>query len=244
MEVKVIVPSHKRWDKVVTAQSISGIAICVPESQADAYAACNKNIEIITHPDSVVGLLAKRQWILDNFKAVAMIDDDIEVVRRMYVEKGEENELEPDEAYELIQYTAFNAKMAGAYFFGFSNSPDPRFYDSLNPIKMSGWANGCAFGILPGSKLWYNQDIKCNCDYWISALNGYYHRKAWIDTRFYFNQMDTFVARGGQAEFRSNFAEEADFKILQRVFGQNVISLRSNKKNLKHQFQKSLKLPF
>ncbi|MCC5613452.1 hypothetical protein LC612_43965, partial [Nostoc sp. CHAB 5834] len=89
----------------------------------------------------------------------------------------------------------------------------------------------------------WDTNIKCNCDYWISALNAYKHRMAYLDMRFYFNQVDTFVARGGQAEYRNLDAEEEDFAYLTGVFGQDVIT-RKKSKNPRHPFQKTLKLPF
>lgn len=146
-------------------------------------------------------------------------------------------------AREIVLATAQAAHDAGAYLFGFSTSPTPVSFNSLNPIQLSGYATGCAHGILSGSKLWYNPEIICNEDYWISLLNAYYHRLIWKDTRFYWSQKDTFVNRGGLAEFRNIDAEEKDFLLLRKVFG-DVVELRKNPKNAKHPFQKTLRLPF
>ncbi|GAB3886037.1 hypothetical protein [Spirosoma agri] len=66
---------------------------------------------------------------------------------------------------------------------------------------------------------------------------------AYLDMRFYFNQVNTFIGRGGQAEHRSLAAEERDFAYLQGVFGSEAITLKKSK-NPRHPFQKTLKLPF
>lgn len=244
MEVKVVIPSHKRWDRVSTICAVDNAILCVEESQAKVYAVCNPNIEIVSHPDSVKGLAAKRDWIINHFGSVFMLDDDVECLKRVYTEKGEETEVDSTIAYEIIQSTAAACSQAGFYGFGFSTSPTPLHFDSLNPIRLTGYLTGCAHGVLKGSKLWYNPDIICNEDYWISCLNAYHHRGVYKDLRFYWDQRDTFVNRGGLAEFRNVEAEEADFKLLQKVFGKEVISLRKNKGNMKHPFQKTLKLPF
>ncbi len=244
MEVKVVIPSHKRWDRVATIMAVDKAILCVEESQADAYRACNKNIEVVAHPDNVIGLARKRDWILRHFGDVFMLDDDIDSLKRVYTETGEEIIVDPDQAYEVIQQTAAACSDAGFYLFGHSTAPAPLHYKSTDPIQLSGYFTGCAHGVLKGSKLWYNPDIICNEDYWISCLNAYYHRGGFKDTRFYWSQRDTFVNRGGLAEFRNNDAEEMDFRLLQKVFGANIVSLRKNKKSLKHPFQKSLKLPF
>lgn len=243
MEVKVVIPSHRRWDRVLTTMAVDKAILCVAESQRSLYEKCNKGVEIVTHPDSVIGLARKRDWIIKHFKNVFMLDDDVECLSRIYVGKGEPTTVEPDEAYDLIQATAHAAHEAGAYLFGFSSSPAPISYDAFNPIRLSGYVTGCAHGVLEGSKLWYNPDIICNEDYWISLLNAHHHRLLWKDTRFYWKQKDTFVNRGGLAEFRNLEAEERDFHLLRQVFG-DVVELRRNSKNAKHPFQKTLKLPF
>ncbi|PWJ51833.1 hypothetical protein CLV98_1363 [Dyadobacter jejuensis] len=244
-DIKIIIPSHKRASRVRTTSAVYGATLCVEESQADIYRKCNPGIEIITHPDSVVGLSRKRDWIIKNVGSCFMLDDDIDHLGRIYTEKGEESHVDPATAYDIIQSTAYAAQQAGAFLFGYSSSPTPISYNSLNPIQMSGYVTGCAHGVLEGSKLWYNPDIICNEDYWISLLNAHHHRYIWKDTRYYWAQKDTFVNRGGLAEFRNIEAEEKDFKLLQKVFGQ-VVELRKSggTSNLKHPFQKSLKLPF
>lgn len=244
MEVKIVIPSHKRWDRVATISAVDNAILCVEESQAEVYKACNKNIEVVTHPDSVIGLARKRDWIVRHFGDVFMLDDDIDHLKRVYTESGEEIIVDPNIAYEIIQQTAAACRDAGFFLFGHSTAPAPLHYKSTDPIQLSGYFTGCAHGVLKGSKLWYNADIICNEDYWISCLNAHYHRGGYKDTRFYWSQRDTFVNRGGLAEFRNNDAEEKDFRLLQKVFGANIVSLRKNKKSLKHPFQKSLKLPF
>jgi hypothetical protein len=72
-------------------------------------------------------------------------------------------------------------------------------------------------------------------------------RRGWIwkDTRFYFDQKDTFVNAGGLAEFRNLDSEENDFEYLQKIFGEDVVTLRKTvkKANSKHPYQKNLNFP-
>jgi len=79
--VGLYVPSYKRYDKILTANSIGGCTYVVRESEADQYrAALPKEIGVITAKDDEISSLGKvRQWIIDNAKEdiVVQLDDDI-----------------------------------------------------------------------------------------------------------------------------------------------------------------------
>jgi hypothetical protein len=245
MEVKIVIPSHKRPNNIQTLRLIPGASVCVPESQLDEYQKANPSTHFITHPDSVKGLTLKRQWIYENVGDVFMFDDDIMAITRLYVEPGEERNLTEYEIYELINRTAWCAKQAGAFLFGFNNRPNPTMYRAQQPIQLTGYITGCATGLLKGSKLWYNGSILCNEDYWISLLNAYYHRIIYRDNRFAVLQKDTFTSKGGLSEIRNIEAEKADFELLRKVFG-DAVELKEDTKlaKRKHPYQKTMKLPF
>ncbi|GAB2954775.1 hypothetical protein GCM10027048_20370 [Hymenobacter coalescens] len=245
MEVQVVIPSHKRAGRILTLGVLPGAIVCIPESQLPEYRAAHPDAELVTHPDSVVGLAAKRNWMYQYFGNVLQLDDDITDFRRMYLPAGERMSIGPEQAMAIIQETAYAAKQAGAYLWGFNSNPNPTMYKALNPISLTGYITGCATGLLEGSKLWYNSQIVCNEDYWISCLNAHHHRIIWKDTRYTFIQKDTFVGQGGLAEFRNIDAERQDYELLRRCFGEVI---QKKKDSLlakrKHEFQKTMKLPF
>lgn len=245
MEVQIVIPSHKRAGNVITSKLLPFASVCVPESQVSEYYRADPNTHYIGHPDSVVGLTRKRQWIYETLGDVFMLDDDITACRRLYTEPGEPTDLNELEIAELIDRTAWSARKAGAYLFGFNNRPNPTMYNPLQPIQLTGYVTGCATGLLAGSKLWYNPDIKCNEDYWISLLNAYHHRVIWRDNRFAFIQKDTFTAKGGLAEFRNVEAEKADFELLKKCFGEAVeLKVDTKLAKRKHPYQKTMRVPF
>ncbi|MCC2546419.1 hypothetical protein LJY25_08180 [Hymenobacter sp. BT175] len=245
MQVKVVIPSHKRAGRILTLDVIPDAIVCIPESQLAEYRRAHPGTELVTHPDSVVGLAAKRNWMYHHFGDMLQLDDDITDFRRMYLPPGEKMSIEPARAMAIIQETAYAAKQAGAYLWGFSSNPNPTMFKALNPISLTGYVTGCATGLLKGSKLWYNSQIICNEDYWISCLNAYHHRLIWKDMRFTFIQKDTFVGQGGLAEFRNLDAEQADYELLRRCFGDVIQKKKDNVlAKRKHQFQKTLKIPF
>ncbi len=245
MEIKIVVPTHKRPERVLTKKAVSDVILCVAESQKEAYYFHNADCEIVTHPDSVIGLLPKRNWIYKHFGNVMMLDDDIKAMHRLYTEPKEPHIVPPEIARKIIEQTADNCQQIGAYLFGFNTAPNPLMFKANEPIELTGYVTGCAQGLLKGSGLWYNENIILNCDYWISLLNAYHHRMVYKDMRFYLAQKDTFVGAGGLAEFRNLEAEESDFNLLKKYFGDAVQFKKDmGKVKRKHPFQKTICLPF
>ncbi len=246
MELKIIIVSHKRPDRVITTRAVAGCAICVPESQAADYTRHNPGVEIIAHPDSVVGLPAKRQWILENFSDVFMLDDDLKEMRAVHRPAGEKQKVDPETARQIILATAQAARNAGAYLFGFNQSVIPAAYNGLQPISLTGYMIEGWIGVLSGSKLFYPRDMRLCGDFWISCLNAYYHRICYKDLRFSFVPTNTFCNQGGQSEFRNIDAEKQAYEFLVEHFGGDVVQLKKDTglAKRKHQYQKTLKLPF
>ena len=242
-ELKVLIASHKRAEKITTHKRVANSIICIPESQLGEYRERCPETEIVCHPDSVIGLSWKRQWMFDYFGDAFHLDDDLLYMKRIYSEVGEKDKLTPEEIYEVIQCTAWMAKQAGVYLWGFNTSGKPFTYSALQPIQMSGYVNTCAFGLMKGSKLFFRPEQRFQEDYWISGLNAYYNRKILRDNRFYFHFGETWTGTGGLAEFRNMETLENTLHELQGFFGEEVVKVRKmGTKN--HPFQMNFSIPF
>lgn len=242
--IDVVIPSYSRADRVITTKCISNAKICVPESQYEDYKKHNPNNEIVAHPDSIKGLTLKRQWIYEQFPNVFMIDDDIRSINRLYVEKGETAALDAEEAYDIVQYIGNCAKLAGCYLFGLSKEGNPLAYNDMNPLKLTGVLNG-TIGLLEGSGLYFHKDAVVSEDYWISALNAYKHRMAWIDTRFSVVGTKTFGNPGGCASYRTKDQEKEDTLFLRKMFGDSIsLKVDTALAKRKHEFQRTLTIRF
>jgi hypothetical protein len=243
----IIVVSHKRAGKVLTHHAVNDCLICIPQSQLEEYAKYHEPETLLVHPDEVVGLFSKRQWILEQFPDVFMLDDDIKEMRAVHAQIGEQARIPPEVATEIIYATAMASQQAGCFVYGFNQSAIPTAYNGLQPIQMTGYLIQGWIGFNAGHKLFYPRDKPhrfCG-DYWIAGLNAHYHRKIWKDNRFSFVAVDTFVGAGGQAEFRSMDKEEEDFNFLREHFGEVIQFKRdTGLAKRKHKFQKSLKLPY
>ena len=247
MEVKIVVPSHRRADKVKTPSLVPGAVLCVPAAQEADYRSHNPNSEILAHPDNIVGLSAKRNWIYQRFGDVMMLDDDLTRFSRLYLEPNSlrSSRVTPEETVAIIQNTAYMAKQLGAYVFGFSSVADARNFKPQKPFRLTGYCNGSSFGLLKWSKIFFHKEAVAVEDYFASLVNAYYHRYAFFDLRFGFVQQRTFKNLGGQAEFRSTKSEEQDSKFLRRMFGEAVQQRPPVKRGKpSHEYQRVIKLPF
>ena len=239
-----MIPSHKRWDKITTHKLVRDAIVCVPESQASQYLENNPGIVIDAHPDSVIGIAPKRQWIYDKYGDVLMIDDDISRISCVYSEKSKQN-LTPDEFWEIIQSHYQTCKENGIYLFGFTSNANPLMFDVFDPIKFSGVIMAGCIGLLKNDKFKFCPEAKNVDDYLICGINAYYFRKALIDTRFCCVPIATFHSTGGLSEFRSLETEKADTIFLRRKFGE-ALTIKKNTAKAKvfHEYQRTLRIPF
>ena len=104
--------------------------ICVAESQADLYQQFNPECEIVTHPDDIIGLIPKRNWMAKYFGELFMIDDDVHACKAICAEKGEPGRVkDKDRITNIIQSLFEMASMMDVHLFGFTSRISPVMYD-------------------------------------------------------------------------------------------------------------------
>lgn len=219
-EIKIVIPSHRRAGDVITTKIVQSAILCVSKSQTAEYKEKNPGIEIVTHPDSIVGLPRKRQWIYDYFKDCWMLDDDLLAIKKVY---DDDYDLTPGQVTRNLRNIYELACDLDVFLFGISKNPRPIQYYSHMPILLTGFISGGAFGIREPkrSKLYFNPLI-LNNDFWISLLNAHINRKCLIDTRFALIQKDTFKSKGGNSEYLSKEGFQKSYNELKRSFGDAV----------------------
>jgi hypothetical protein len=248
MEVKILIPTKGRAQKVQTKNILEtkNYCLCCSKSEKEEYRKYNPDVEIVTHADTLKGLSMKRDWIYKHFGNVFMIDDDVNSVYRFWITN--KNELSPrlmkHEVYDIIQRTAQMAHDLGCYLFGFNQGVRPSDFAAGKPFRLTGLCNGCAIGMLKGSRLSFVDDIIANEDFFISCLNAYHHRYLFVDNRFKFQQKNTFKLEGGLSAYRNLDAEQKDFATLKQYFGDVVQKKRNIGRKHSHKYEKRMVLPF
>jgi len=217
-----VILSHKRAGRVTTHKVIAGAPVCVPKAQLKEYEQHHEKKTIVAHPDSVVGLPAKRQWVYEKFGDVLMLDDDSVGMFRLYRNAAEKQVAlaTAKEARQIAEQVESTAAQLGAYLWGFGAHAHPLTYHPSVPFRFGGYSPGGAIGIRAGSRLFWPETTTLPIDdYWICCLNMYYHRFAFYDCRFAFGFRDTYLGSGGMSEYRQGNAEKDATKYLKEYFG-------------------------
>lgn len=223
MSLPIVIPSHKRHDKVFAKKLVLNPIICVAESQADLYRQYNPDCEIVTHPDEVIGLIPKRNWMARHFGELFMIDDDVHAVKNLVVEKGEPGVIrDPERVTEIINSLYELACMLDVHLFGFTSRISPVMYDESGFYSLSKMITGCSYGVRYNKNVWWNEEIKLKEDFWISCYMKYKERRILTDLRYNFSQKSTFVNAGGLAAFRNQEEERRSILFIKKNFGDSI----------------------
>ena len=223
MSLPIVIPSHKRHDRVFAKRLVLNPIICVAESQADLYRQYNPDCEIVAHPDDVVGLMPKRNWMARHFGELFMIDDDVHAVKNLVVEKGEPGVIrDPEKVTEIINSLYELACMLDVHLFGFTSRISPVMYDESGFYSLSKMITGCSYGVRYNKNVWWNEEIKLKEDFWISCYMKYKERRILTDLRYNFSQKSTFVNAGGLAAFRNQEEERRSILFIKKNFGDSI----------------------
>lgn len=186
--VKVVIPSYHRAD-MVRALAIPNSIVCVPQCEYDDYVKYCGLDRVVPHPDSVVGIAPKRQWIIERFRNVFMIDDEFDHLVRIYLKDDDpmSKHCTPEETYDIIQSTASLCKELNGYLFGFNKSANPLYFNPVEPFAASVSMTNMIYlglGVLDGGKLFIAKDLGYCEDTFLNLINAYYNRFCLIDKRF------------------------------------------------------------
>lgn len=241
--IPIVIPSHLRADKVSTLKFIENPIICVAEKEQGRYKEFNPDTEIVTHPNTVVGLSPKRQWMYEKFKEVFFIDDDLIGVQRVYLPKNHKKpRLTPKELTQWINDLYKIAKKFGINIFGFQTGSYLKFKPQ-HPIQINKRLDGACMGTLYDDRLYFPNIKNVLMDEWFFlGLNAYYNRKASIlDGRLCFMYSDNGTAGGGCGTYRNDESIKMSSIHLKKNFGDSA-QMNTTKGN--YGYESKLTIPF
>ena len=250
MPLRIVIPSHKRHDRVFAKKLVNDPIICVAESQADIYREYNPDCEIVTHPDSIIGLIPKRNWMARHFGDIFMLDDDVHACKTLYAEKGESARVkDKNRITKIITDLHEIAEMMDVHVFGFTSRISPVMYDETGFLSLSKMITGCSYGVRYNKNVWWNEELRLKEDFWISCYVKYKERRILTDLRYNFEQKNTFVNSGGLSAIRNQEEERRSILFIRKGFGE-AIQLKGSTNNGKEktkqlvQYNITVKFPF
>lgn len=234
MSLRIVIPSHKRHDRVFAKYLVEDPIICVAKSQVDLYKEFNPDCEIVAHPDDIIGLIPKRNWMAKHFKELFMLDDDVDACKRLYSEKGETARVKsPKEITGIINNLYDIACLLDVHCFGFTSRISPVMYDETNWLCLDKMITGCSYGVRYNKNVWWNEELKLKEDFWISCYMKYTERRVLTDLRYNFEQKSTFVNAGGLSAIRNQEEEQRAILLIKKHFG-DCIKLKGQGNNGKN----------
>jgi hypothetical protein len=224
MDVTVYIPSRGRPNCRNTTRLFPAPILFIAESEADVYRAQNPGVKVLTHPDSMIGMARKRQWLWDHCEteALFMVDDDIPGLAAL-VGNTQRSIKDPRAVQDVLAVTAQCAKDAGTVLFGFQHTADTRHFQAMSPFGFRGFIDGCAMGLVGRDKrIRFDVRLTCSLDIDISLQVLLHRRILWRDSRFGFYHYNTLrgTARGGgMAGLRTADSVAQDARLLMEKWG-------------------------
>jgi glycosyltransferase involved in cell wall biosynthesis len=219
--MQIVIPSRGRPGNVPHMNMLFPTAKwCVSKEDVDSYENMGMR-NFVAHPNDVLGLGAKRNWIMEHFddETVVQVDDDIQYavcvvgIRSRPIFMG-------DQIEAIVGQAAQCAKDAGASVFGFNQgSDDVRKFSSNAPFGLTGWV-GTVIGTI-GKRLHFDPSLRSrvDIDFCLKCLDK--DRLIWRDNRFSFvNKRIKNV--GGSQGVRTALSDRAEVDKLKARWGQNL----------------------
>jgi hypothetical protein len=246
MDIKIVCLSKGRHACISTKQVVDIDYIVCPLNEVEKYKEYNPKIEIIAQPKEVDNIVKARQFVLDNFENVFMIDDDVKFVTRFFNTADEVAKVEGKQAVkDIIIQVAMMAEEMGAKMYGFTCQRQPLAYHPQNPFRLTGYLNASHCGFLKDHNLKYDLRYLEGEDHFISLYNIFVNRFMLIDNRYGFVTEANFGKNGGCSDYRTTQGMQETTLMLREAFGE-AIALKgvSQLKQNVREGERTLNMPF
>jgi hypothetical protein len=230
MKFKVAIPTLGRPDFIVDHPLIDHAAICVTDSEYESYRKNLPNADIRVRPDSVIGISATRNWLLENVREpgddfIMLMDDDVEHMIHLMT-KHFQPIRDPDHILDVIHHVGQICVDMGVGVFGWAHDPKPERRFGTSVAGLRAWVRGCAQGIVD-PHLRFDEQLSCGEDFDICVQSLYRTRMCWQDRRW------TFVAKawelpGGMRRVRTDSVAKRDVAYMQMKWGNTVVLSQHN----------------
>ena len=227
-EVIVAIPSFRRAKAITTHRLFHKCIICIPDSDYTDYVEAGvPKDKLVCHPDTLIGIAPKRNWMMDNLQgdnALAMFDDDL--VAFAHIGWQQFRKLTRSQAHDVLEHSAQLCEDWGLKIWGYHNVPLTRAFNWSFPIEMTNYVAGCCMGILPDSGLRFDERFTSKDDFDISLQHIHRYRIIMKDMRYGVHAVGTMTASGGLSVYRNASSEKRLADLLIQKYGDVVEVVR------------------
>lgn len=220
MKFEILSPSYRRPDSCTTQDYLPLCTYVVARSEKQAYVRAGRRV--IAVPNAIQGNVSRvRNYILDNFNPVLILDDDIRRFGRW--NKQENHKLTTDEAMEFVEHAFILARQLGARMWGLNLLPDKGAYREYTPFAFRSVVLGPVQGFV-NMDLRYDESLPLKEDYDLSlqVLNKY---RRTLRFNMYHYVCDQHSIVGGCATYRTMERERKQFSLLQEKWGSDIVQI-------------------
>ncbi len=220
MKIEILSPSYNRPDTAKTQELVPGCRYVVHQFEKRSYEKAGK--DVIAIPNKLQGNIARvRNWILDHFNPVLMLDDDIKRISRWNEQK--KVSLTGDAISEFIEQGFYLAKEYGARLWGLNLLTDKAAYREYTPFAFRSIVLGPWHGHID-NECRFDEALTLKEDYDMSlqVLNRY---RRTLRFNAYHYECDHFNVEGGCAGYRTMARERDQFEALQKKWGSDIIRI-------------------
>jgi hypothetical protein len=220
MKIEILSPSYHRADSATTQDYLPVCTYVVARSEKKAYESAGRRV--IAVPNDVQGNVCRvRNYILEHFNPVLILDDDIRRFGRW--NKQENLKLDTDEAMEFIEHAFILAKGFRARMWGMNLLPDKAAYREYTPFAFRAVVLG-PVQRFTNMDLRYDESLPLKEDYDLSlqVLNKY---RRTLRFNMYHYVCDQHTNVGGCATYRTMDRERKQFLLLQKKWGSDIVRI-------------------
>lgn len=239
----IAIPSKGRAGKPGTQSFLKGRGVVfVPDLEVDAYRACGTE-NVVGVPDTVRGITATRNWILENTEErwVVFVDDDVERVAfvEMLSHECRHVKITPEQA-EAEFYRLFEVcEDLGFRIWGPSTDAAPRSVYTYRPLIFHTYITASCMGIINGamgekSALRFDERFKVKEDYEL-CLRALEEDGGVLGARYFYWRNKHWRNAGGCNDYRSVAMEEEAIALLEAMYPRRI--LRKPNKESPHSIQ-------
>lgn len=238
MRVVICCPSYRR-PVVETLRYIPFCRVYVDGKEFDEYVKANPGADIVRCEDGVQGNLCRvrnyiiRQEFLGGADAVVIIDDDME---GLYLWRGndatksmEKVKLMTNEVLPFMEKYSEICRDLGFFFWGGQCNQDSLSYRQYSPFSFSSYIGGPLQCFIKGNECFYDERLPLKEDYdmTLQQCNRY---RGCLRVNFLTYNVKQSEQSGGCATYRSYLREKEQFELLQKKWGNRIVSEdKSNK---------------